>query len=193
MDLKLDAKSTALVVIDLQQGILEAERDPYTPRQVVERSAELADAVRQAGGQVVWVRVAFAKDYGDTLKQPIDESFVRPAGGLPDAWSELSPDLGVQPADLVVTKRQWGAFYGTGLELELRRRGLTTVVLCGVATNYGVESTARDGWERGFDIVFAEDAMTSSPPGAHQFAVKTVFPRIGRVRSTREVIAALTP
>ena len=190
-DLKLDARRTALVVIDLQQGILAAEREPHSPAAVVARSAALARAVRDAGGQVVFVRVAFARDYGDTLKQPTDEPLVRPSGGLPDAWSQLAPELDIQPADLVVTKRQWGAFYGTGLELELRRRGLTTMVLCGIATNYGVESTARDGWERGFDILFAEDAMTSSPPGAHEFAVRTVFPRIGRVRSTADILAAL--
>ena len=191
MPLELDARTTALVVIDLQRGILEAEREPYSPAEVVQRSADLARAVRQAGGQFVLVRVAFARDYGDTLKQPTDEAVVRPEGGLPDAWSQLAPELDLQPTDLIITKRQWGAFYGTGLELELRRRGLTTLVLCGIATNYGVESTARDGWERGFDIVFAEDAMTSSPPGGHAFAVKTVFPRIGRVRSAAEIIAAL--
>jgi nicotinamidase-related amidase len=182
MDL-LNAKTTALVVIDLQKGILEAPRDPYPPAEVVQRSARLARAMRQAGGQVILVRVVFAKDYGDTLKQPVDEALIRPAGGLPDAWAELAPELEVQPADLIIAKRQWGAFYGTGLELELRRRG--------IATNYGVESTARDAWERGFEVVFAEDAMTSSPPGAHAFAVRTVFPRIGRVRSTDQVIAAL--
>jgi nicotinamidase-related amidase len=191
-ELSLDARTTALVVIDLQQGILAGgERDPYSPAQVLERSAAMARAMRRAGGLVVLVRVAFAKDYGDTLKQPVDAPAQRPEGGLPAEWSQLAPELDLQPTDLVITKRQWGAFYGTGLELELRRRGVTTIVLCGIATSYGVESTARDGWERGFDIVFAEDAMTSSPPGAHKFAVETVFPRIGRVRSTEQVIAAL--
>jgi nicotinamidase-related amidase len=190
MDL-LKARSAALVVIDLQKGILEAPRDPYPPADVVRRAARLARAMREAGGLVILVRVLFARDYGDALKQPVDEPLIRPAGGLPDAWAELAPELEVQPTDLIVTKRQWGAFYGTGLELELRRRAITTLVLCGIATNYGVESTGRDAWERGFDVVFAEDAMTSSPEGAHAFAVRTVFPRIGRVRTTDQVIAAL--
>lgn len=187
---RLDPKATALVVIDLQQGIMAAERHPYSADQVLDRSVHLAQAVRQAGGLVVLVRVAFARDYGDTLKQPIDEPIQRPEGGLPAEWSELAPELR-GPGDLIITKRQWGAFYGTGLEADLRRRGITTIVLCGIATNYGVESTGRDAWERGFEVVFAEDAMTSSPEGAHQFSVKTVFPRIGRVRSTDQVIAAL--
>jgi nicotinamidase-related amidase len=189
---RLDARSTALVVIDLQKGIIGGgARDPYSPAEVLERSVRLARAVRAAGGLVALVRVAFASDYGDALKQPTDEIVKRPEGGLPAEWSELAPELEVAPSDLIVTKRQWGAFYGTGLEADLRRRGIRTIVLCGIATNYGVESTARDAWERGFEVVFAEDAMTSSPPGAHAFSVKTVFPRIGRVRSTDEVIAAL--
>ena len=189
---RLDAKTTALVVIDLQKGILAADRDPYTPDQVLARCADLAKAMRQAGGLVVLVRVAFAADLADMLSPPVDQPSPRPEGGLPPDWSQLAPQLDIQPTDLVITKRQWGAFYGTGLEADLRRRGITTIVLCGIATNYGVESTARDGWERGFEIVFAEDAMTSSPPGAHAFAVETVFPRIGRVRSSQQVIEAFT-
>lgn len=189
---KLDARTTALIVIDLQKGIIgQGERDPHSPAEVLERSVRLIEAFRKAGGLVVLVRVAFAKDYGDTLKQPTDEVVRRPEGGLPAEWSELAPELAVQPTDLVVTKRQWGAFYGTGLEADLRRRGIGAIVLCGIATNYGVESTGRDAWERGFEVVFAEDAMTSSPPGAHAFSVKTVFPRIGRVRSSEQVIASL--
>lgn len=190
--LSLDPKTTALVVIDLQHGIINGgARDPYTPAQVLERSVALVRAMRQVGGVIAFVRVAFARDYGDTLKQPVDASQPRPEGGLPPLWSELASELDVQTTDLVITKRQWGAFYGTGLEADLRRRGIKTMVLCGIATNYGVESTARDGWERGFEIVFAEDAMTSSPDGAHAFAVRTVFPRIGRVRSSQAVIEAL--
>ena len=93
--------------------------------------------------------------------------------------------------DLVITKHQWGAFYGTELELQLRRRGVTTLVMCGISTNFGVESTARDGWERGFRIVFVEDAMAGMSGEAHAFAVSTIFPRIGRVRSAADVLAAL--
>ncbi len=83
---------------------------------------------------------------------------------------------------MIVTKRQWGAFYGTDLELVLRRRGVRTIVLAGLATNYGVESTARQGWEMGFDQVVVSDAMATISAEAHAFALDHVFPAIARVR-----------
>ena len=90
-----------------------------------------------------------------------------------------------------MTKRQWGAFYGTDLDLQLRRRGVRTIVLGGISTNYGVETTARDAWERNYNVVFAEDAMAARSAEDHAFAVTRIFPRIGRVSSADEVLAAL--
>ena len=112
-------------------------------------------------------------------------------GALPPDWSELIPELNRQPNDLVILKRQWGAFYGTDLELQLRRRSLSIIILCGIATAFGVESTARDAYERGFEQVFAEDAMTSRTAESHANAIANIFPRMGRVRSTAEIVAAL--
>jgi nicotinamidase-related amidase len=106
-------------------------------------------------------------------------------------WSDLIPELDRQPGDLVIFKRQWGAFYGTDLDLQLRRRGLATIVLCGIATEFGVESTARDAYERGYEQVFAGDAMTGLNAESHANAVERIFPRMGRVRRTEEIIAAL--
>ena len=82
----------------------------------------------------------------------------------------------------------WGAFYGTELELQLRRRGIEQFVLGGIATNIGVESTARNAYELGFGMIFAEDAMSSTGPEMHHFAVKNIFPRLGRVRSTAQIL-----
>ncbi len=91
-----------------------------------------------------------------------------------------------------MTKRQWGAFYGTDLELQLRRRGIDTIILCGISTNIGVESTARNAWELGFNLVIAEDACSAaSTEQQHRAASTHIFPRIGRVRSTEEILAAL--
>ena len=100
---------------------------------------------------------------------------------------ELTP----QPGDIVISKRQWGAFYGTELDLQLRRRGVDTIVLCGISTNIGVETTARDAFERGYQQVFVEDAMAARSAEEHTATATTLFPRIGRVRSTEEVVAAL--
>jgi nicotinamidase-related amidase len=113
------------------------------------------------------------------------------AGQMPPDWSEFIAELDQQPTDLVILKRQWGAFYGTDLDLQLRRRGIGTIVLCGVATEFGVESTGRDSFERGYEQVFAEDAMTGVTAESHANAVERIFPRLGRVRSTEEIVAAL--
>jgi nicotinamidase-related amidase len=116
---------------------------------------------------------------------------MRGTAALPPDWSDLLPELGISPSDTVILKRQWGAFYGTDLDLQLRRRGLTTIILCGIATEFGVESTARDAYERGYELVFAEDAMTGRTAESHGNAITRIFPRLGRVRRTEEIAAAL--
>jgi nicotinamidase-related amidase len=115
---------------------------------------------------------------------------VQAAAPLPADWSDLLPELDQQPDDIVILKRQWGAFYGTDLDLQLRRRGLGTIVLCGIATELGVESTARNAYEFGYDLVFAADGMTGIHAQSHTDAMERLFPRMGRVRSTDEIIAA---
>ena len=187
MSLELNARETALVLIDLQRAVVSRELKPHTAAEVVERSAKLAEAVRAAGGSVIYVHVQI----NETVQLPADRPRPRPDGQIPPEASELVPEAGFRDGDALVTKRQWGAFYGTDLDLQLRRRGVTTIVLAGIATEFGVESTARDAYERGYEIVFAEDAMTGRSAESHGNAVKRIFPRIGRVRATEEIVAAL--
>jgi len=189
-DLSLDPRRTALVVIDLQKGITRFEGSPYSTSGVIANCVELLTAARAAGAQPVLVHVGLAPDGSDMLRVACDEP-MRAGGALPPDWAELIPELNQQPGDIVILKRQWGAFYGTDLELQLRRRGLTTIILCGIATEFGVESTARDAHERGFEQVIAHDAMTGRTTESHANAIAHIFPRVGRVRSTAEVIAAL--
>ena len=143
----------------------------------------------QKGIAVVLVNVGFSADERDRLAPPVDSP--NPPGKVAPGFSDLDPALEVSTDDILITKRQWGAFYGTALDLQLRRRGITTIILCGISTNVGVESTARDAWERGYAILFAEDAMGSMNAGAHEHSMKTIFPRIGRVRRTGDILAAL--
>jgi nicotinamidase-related amidase len=137
MDFALDPMTTALVLIDLEHAIVAMNLAPYTSAEVVSRAAKLADAFRKKGGTVVYVRVLVT----EMARLPVDEPLMRPGTPPPNA-SELVPGAGVQAGDLIVTKRQWGAFYGTDLEQHLRRRGIRTIVIGGIATNIGVESTA---------------------------------------------------
>jgi len=140
------SNTTALVLIDLQKGIAGRDLAPYTGEQVVTTCKELAERFRHAGAPVVLVNVAFSNDFKDALRQEVDQPFPLPPGGLPADFSELADGL-AKPGDILITKRQWGAFYGTEMDLQLRRRGVETVVLGGIATNFGVESTARQTWE----------------------------------------------
>jgi nicotinamidase-related amidase len=179
--LELAAPTTALVLIDLQQGIVALPG--LAPRQGAEVAAagiRLAERFRAGGAAVVLVNVAFAADFGDMLKPPVDRPMPHPPGGFPANFSLLVEGLS-RPTDIRVTKRQWGAFYGTDLDVQLRRRGVRTVVLGGIATNMGVESTARQAHEHGYEVVIVEDAMTSFSSEMHAFPVNAIFPMLSRV------------
>jgi nicotinamidase-related amidase len=189
-ELILRPAECALVVIDLQRGITSIPTVPHPADVVVRNAARLADAQRSRGGLVVLVRVTTRPDGKDALRPKLDPGAPQAAARSPD-WAEPVPELAGHADDLVILKRQWGAFYGTELDLQLRRRGIRTVILCGIATNIGVESTARDAYERGYDQVFVEDATAARSAAEHEHTVTRIFPRIGRVRSTNDVLAAL--
>ena len=184
--LKLNASTTALVLIDLQKGIVSRPVAPYSGPDVLKTSCELAERFRQAGGTVVLVNVGFAPDFKDALRQPVDQPFVAPPGGFPAGFMDLADGL-AHPGDLRITKRQWGAFYGTELDLQLRRRGIQTIVLGGIATNIGVESTARQAWEHGYALVLVEDATSGMSAEMHDFAIKNIFPRLSRVVKAADI------
>lgn len=186
--LTLDPARTALVLIDLQNSNVKRELAPHSAEKVVGNCVLLAQEMRERGALVVYVRVLV----NELPALPAD-SPMRPPGAPaapPDA-AQLAPEAGVEAQDVVITKRQWGAFYGTELDQLLRRRGIDTLILGGIATNFGVESTARAAFDRNYKLVFAEDAMSSMEGEAHHFACGSIFPRMGRVRSTRTLIDAL--
>ena len=186
--LDLDPVSTAVVLIDLQQGITGLKLAPHASVDVVRRGRQLADTFREHGATIVYVRVLM----NEMANLPVDAPS-RPPGAPPPSPEamELVPEAGFRPGDLLVAKRQWGAFYGTDLDQHLRRRRITTIVLGGIATNIGVESTARAAHERAYELVLAEDAMTSLSAEAHAFSIQTIFPRLGRVRTTEQIIAGI--
>ncbi len=189
MSLTLNAKETALVLIDLENGIVGHDTKPYAAKDVVAKSAKLAEAVRQAGGTVVYVHVLLH----EIARAPADTPMFQPGNTPPPAQlSELVPEAGYQPGkDVLITKRQWDAFPATNLDQALRRRGIKTVIMGGIATNMGVESTARSAQGLGYHLVFAEDAMTSVSAEMHAFATAKLFPIIGNVRSADEIAEAL--
>jgi len=191
MDKTIDKTKTALVVIDLQKGIASMPGQPYSAAAVIANAARLAQAFRKNQMPVFLVRVSTSADGKDRLAPIVDGENAWGNRQMPSDWSEIVPEMGPEQTDIIITKKQWGAFYGTELDLQLRRRGIDTIVLCGIATNIGVESTARFAFEYGYQQIFAEDAMSSRSTEEHNFTVKTTFPRMGRVRKTEDILASL--
>jgi len=173
---------TALVVVDLQKGITGLPT-AHPADDVVGRSAELAAAFRTRGLPVALVNV--------TGGAPGRTEAGGAGGERPAGWDELREELGAGPDDVLVTKKTWGAFHGTGLDMELRRRGVTQIVLTGIATSIGVESTARAAHEHGYHVTVATDAVTDMDGDAHRHAVQKVFPRLGETGTSEEVRALL--
>lgn len=187
-EFKIYPGATALVVIDLQKGIsLREGLSPHSGKEVIENSLKLVEACREKEIPVVLVHV---KPNQYTALKPEADSGMN-MGNLPENWADFVPEMTPKEKDIIVTKHQWGAFYGTQLDMELRRRGIRTIILCGISTNIGVESTARDAFELGYNQIFPEDAMTAMNEEGHNSSVKHIFPRIGKVRSTDEVLEAL--
>lgn len=178
---KIDFKKTALVLIDLQKGLVGVPGGD----KVVENAAKLVNLFHRQHGFIVFVNVDF-HDGEDRLSPLTDRPAL--AMKMPEDWAVLDPRLDVGNTDYRLTKRQWGAFFGTDLDLQLRRRGIDTIVLCGISTNRGVESTAREAFQYGYNQYFIEDAMTAHTEEEHQVSVKLIFPYIGKVRSAGDFI-----
>jgi nicotinamidase-related amidase len=184
----INLKKSALVLIDLQNGIVAMPTAPRTSAEVISAASKVADSFRENGGTVVLVRVKTAPS--EALKTLVDQPRAA-SGELPENWSTIVPEIGPKDGDLVVTKRNWGAFYGTDLDLILRRRGIDTIVLGGISTNMGVESTARNAHEHNYNVIFIEDACAAMDGNDHKFAFERIFPRIGRVSNSQEIISKL--
>ena len=177
----LDPK-TALIVIDIQKGIVQLPC-AHPMAGVIGRVAEITQAFRRHHAPVVLVNVAGGAP--GRSEQP------KRMGDLPADWAELIPELDAQEGDHRVTKRTWGAFTHTGLHEHLQKLGVTQVVIVGVATSIGVESTARQAYELGYNVTLATDAMTDMNADAHANSVARIFPRLGETGSAAEVAALL--
>ena len=173
---------TALVVIDLQKGIL-GYPTVHPLGEVVTQTRALAGAFRRNGLPVVLVVAA------DVAPGRTEQG--RSRGERPAGWTELLPELGRQPADHTIVKRTPGAFTNTGLEAHLKTLAVTQVVVGGVATSNGVEATARQAYELGFNVTLAVDAMTDTNAEAHHNSVTRIFPKLGETGTTREIIDRL--
>lgn len=178
----LDPK-TALIVVDLQKGIVGSPfAHPIGP--VIDQAVALIEAFRARHLPVVLVNVAGVAP-GRTEQGP------RHVGTFSADFTDFIPELGQQPEDIVVTKRTWGAFVNTDLEERLKALDVTQVVVIGVATGTGVEATARQAYEHGFNVTLAVDAMADTRAGAHDYSIQNVFPRLGETGTAEDIINLL--
>lgn len=181
----INLEKTALVVIDLQNGIARREQlAPHSGIEVVENSKKLVEAFTEKGAFVALVRVSTTD--GKDMVKPSTDIQAAPMQ-FPEGFDNIVPELSNIEGTYVITKRQWGAFYGTDLDLQLRRRGIDTIVLCGISTSIGVDTTAREAYQHGYNQIFVEDAMTAMSKEEHDYVCKTVFPRIGKIRLTKAI------
>ena len=176
--------ATALIIVDLQAGFVGLPT-VHPAADVIRNAAALAQAFRQQRRPVVLVNVtATAPGRTDHTRPPIP----RPAG-----WDAFIPELQQAPTDHVVTKRSWGAFMHTDLHAYLQAAGVTQVVIAGISTSAGVESTARQAYELGYNVTLAIDAMTDMNPDTHTNSLTRIFPRLGETGTTADILAHLKP
>ena len=179
-------KKTALILIDLQNSIVQLPvAKPFS--ELVIKVVELVDAFHEAELPVVIVNVNHAGAAWSKTRKDFNQPRSTPAPN----WLDIVPEVKSIENDIFITKHTWGAFFETELHNELQKRGITGIVLAGIATSIGVEGTARQASELGYNLCFAEDAMTDLSVEAHEHTIKRIFPRIGEVDSTEKIIATL--
>lgn len=186
-------KKTALVLIDLQKGIM-GRPTAHPISGIVANSAALVAAFRKAGQLIVPVNVnpSGAKWTHARVDSPAMPRSAGAPPAMPPEFFEIVPDINAQDGDIFITKHTWSAFFETPLHAELQKHGVTGIVLCGVATSIGVEGTARSASELGYNITFATDAMTDMSMEGHEHSIKNIFPRIGESGTTEDIIKELS-
>lgn len=191
----LNLEKTALVLIDLQKGIVNRPQlEPYSKEEILAKNDRLLEKFKDTAGLIVFVHV---KNYGpETLTPltPLTDANTSASGPLPEDYSQFVFSLAYDEEvknKIHVKKHNWGAFYGTDLDVQLRRRGIVNIILTGVATTIGCDTTAREAYQHGYNVIAVEDAMTDFNGALHTGIVNGIFTRLGRVRSTEQVLKML--
>jgi nicotinamidase-related amidase len=185
---------TALVLIDLQKGIVNLPL-VHPAQQIIEKSAELIAAFRLKKLPIVIVNVdplgaKWTRARVEVPSVPSGEDQITHARSVMEAggFFDIVPEIHTEPDDIFITKTTWGAFYQTSLHQELTIRNITGIVIAGIATSIGVEGTARQASEIGYNISFATDAITDFYHAAHEHSLTKIFPKIGETGETSSII-----
>ena len=205
---KIDKARTAILIIDMQNDLVKDDKGPYRAicelvkeGKVIENISQVVAAARRCGLPIFFVKMLRRADSADVFMGQITD-FVLEGVSPPMAerakaiientpGSDFAPGLEPQAGDYIIEKRRSSSFCGTDLELLLRRRGIDTLILTGIATSACVESTAREAADRDFNTIVVSDSTADMTREAHDFSLRWTLRRIGRVRSTTEIVEAL--
>jgi len=189
--------NTALVLIDLQKGIAALPL-VHPAADIIKKSSELLTAFRSKNLPVVIVNVnplgaPWTQTRVESSSAPKGEQAISQAKQAMESngFFDIVPQIEVHDTDIKITKTTWGAFFNTGLDAQLKKAGVSGIVLAGIATSIGVEGTARQASELGYNITFVQDAMTDMHLSGHENSLKIIFPRIGELDTTAAVIAMI--
>ncbi|WP_206885666.1 cysteine hydrolase family protein [Alicyclobacillus mali (ex Roth et al. 2021)] len=180
-----DVKHTALLVMDVQNGIVSRYiQDASTMRPF----QEAVSAARKAGIQVIFVRVAFSEGFPEASPRNKMFAHLAQAGNMAVSADTTQIHESVRPeaGEPVVTKYRVSAFTGSNLEVILRAKDITHLVLCGIATSGVVLSTLREAADKDYALTVLKDACLDADPEVHRVLVEKVFPRQADVMTVDE-------
>lgn len=180
----MDISKSALILIDLQKGVTAVDLKPHKAEQIIENANTLIKKFRKENGFIVFVRTAFI-DNKDIL--PADKK-LRSLSDLKESFDQIDSRLDFKQSDYLVSKRGFSAFFGTDLDLELRRHNIENLVFVGVSTHIGIDTAARDGYQLNYKIYFVEDAISAPKKQQHEFVINEIFPLYGEVLKTSSLI-----
>jgi nicotinamidase-related amidase len=186
--MKLDPSTTALLVMDYQQGIIDRLDDPDD---LVARAASALSTARARGAHVGYVRVAFTRADVEALPEESDMRARAEALAADSPATAIDERLAPEPDDIVVRKMRVGPFTTTDLEEQLRSRGVTTLLLAGISTSGVVLSTVREASDRDYDVVVVTDACADPEQDVHEFLMRRIFPRQAELIAVAELDVAL--
>jgi nicotinamidase-related amidase len=208
LESQLGAGHTGLVLFDALNGYLHPE-NPAKVRFLAERNIlpnmqRLLAGARKVGMTTFYPSGAHAPDGSDSVDRLTDTDMDLGAGGNAEAPirphfhkgsrdAEIAPELAPLETDVIVPKQRWSSFFQTNFDLQLRVRGIGTIVIAGGSTDVGIASTAFAARDLDYGIVVVRDCCYSTRGPNNDFFMDRVFPRMGRVMTADQAVALMTP
>ena len=197
----IDPARTALLLLHWQNelaapgGKLAGEMlERLAVAQTVEHTQAVLQATRNKGMLIIYVNAGHRQDYPEVpaKRGPLMEQLADMGAMIRGTWgAKVIDDLKPMEDEILVNNYSTSAFCYTELELILRTKGITDLVLTGLVTNFVVESTARDATGRGFFIYTLSDCCHGFTDEMHHWSLTNILPAFGRILTSNEYITAL--